>query len=29
MQGDWDLDELFNLSQDVSFEDMGFKKKWR
>lgn len=26
MQGDWDLDELFNLSQDVSFEDMGFNK---
>ena len=26
MQGDWDLDELAKLSDDVSFEDMGFNK---
>lgn len=26
MQGDWDLDELAKLSNDVSFEDMGFNK---
>lgn len=26
MQGDWDLGELVNLSDDVSFEDMGFDK---
>lgn len=26
MQGDWDLNELANLAQDVSFEDMGFSK---
>ncbi|MBP2058604.1 hypothetical protein J2Z60_001792 [Lactobacillus colini] len=26
MQGDWDLNELANLAQDVSFEDMGFTK---
>lgn len=26
MQGDWDLDELAKLSDDVSFEDMGFDK---
>lgn len=26
MQGDWDLDELLKLSDDVSFADMGFDK---
>lgn len=26
MQGDWDLNELADLSKDVSFEDMGFNK---
>ena len=26
MQGEWDLDELAKLSDDVSFEDMGFNK---
>lgn len=26
MQGDWNLDELAKLSDDVSFEDMGFNK---
>ena len=26
MQGDWDLDELAKLSNDISFEDMGFNK---
>ena len=26
MQGDWDLNELLNLSNEVSFEDMGFSK---
>lgn len=26
MQGDWDLDQLLNLSKNVSFEDMGFSK---